>query len=195
MLRIALALTALAVAAPALAQDSASPQDPAPAAASEDGVVAEQAPIVAPPPAQGRLLVAVNVDDAEVLVDGQAVGRTPLAVLTLPPGRHTVAIRAVGFEPYSRSVDLTVEGARVDAYLDPTPDQASAIAAHEAEEAAAYGAAAPADPWYRKWWVWAAVGGGAVVLTAIIVGIAVAAGGGDGGTQEGFPVPPLPEAM
>ncbi len=148
----------------------------------------------APPaaPETARVLVAVNADEAEVVVDGESVGRTPIAPVELTVGTHTLAIRGVGYETYSRSIEVPAEGLRVDVYLDPTADQAAQLAARDAEQAEGYGQ--DEGEWYEKWWVWAAIGGGVVVLTAFITAVALAAGGGDG-EQEGFPVPPIPESM
>ena len=147
----------------------------------------------APPPAApqtARVLVAVNADRAEVTLDGEAVGETPLAPFEVEPGRHIIAVQAVGFENYSRSIEIPAEGLRIDVYLEPTADQAEELAARDAREAEGYAASSPEGEWYEKWWVWVAAGAGVAVLTAAIVGIAIAVGGDD--TQEGFPVPPIP---
>lgn len=152
--------------------------------------VANALPAAPPaPPAKARVLIAVNADEAEVVVDGEAVGRTPIAPVELAIGTHTLAIRGVGYETYSRSIEVPVEGLRVDVYLDPTADQAAQLAARDAEQAEGYGQ--DEGEWFEQWWVWAAIGGGVVVLAAFITAVAVAAGGGDG-EQEGFPLPPIP---
>jgi hypothetical protein len=50
-------------------------------------------PIEPLPAATGSLLVTANVSDAEVRVDGDFVGRTPLPTLpTVPVGRRSVSI-------------------------------------------------------------------------------------------------------
>ena len=160
------------------------------------GSVASAIPAAPPlPPVSARLLVAVNADGADVLVDGESVGRSPLSALEVEPGTHTLVIRTAGFETYSRSIEVPAGGLRVDAFLEPTGNQAEELARRDAEEAAAYGSAED-DGLVHRWWFWAAVGGGAVVMTALIVAIALAAGNGEGGgVQEGFPIPPLPESM
>lgn len=144
------------------------------------------------PPATARVLIAVNADEAEVVVDGESVGQTPIAPVELSIGTHTVAIRGVGYETYSRSIEVPAEGLRVDVFLDPTADQAAQLASRDAEESEGYGQ--DEGEWYEQWWVWAAIGGGVVVLAAFITAVALAAGGG-GGDQEGYPVPPIPGGM
>lgn len=146
----------------------------------------------APPPAApatARVLIAVNADRAEVVVDGESVGQTPIAPVELTVGTHTLAIRGAGWETYSRSIEVPAEGLRVDAFLDPTADQAAQLAERDSQESEGYGGGE--GEWYQQWWIWAAVGGGAVVLTVLITAIALAAGGGDA-EQEGFPVPTIP---
>lgn len=157
------------------------------------GPVASALPAAPPaPPETARVLIAVNADRAEVVIDGESVGQTPVAPVELTVGTHTLAIRGTGWETYSRSIEVPVEGLRVDAFLDPTADQAAELAARDAQASDGY--AADEGEWYQQWWVWAAVGGGAVVLTVLITAIALAAGGSDG-DQEGFPVPPIPGGM
>jgi hypothetical protein len=158
------------------------------------GAILEPVASALPPPppaapATARVLVAVNADEAEVVVDGESVGQTPIAPIELSVGTHTLAIRGVGYETYSRSIEVPAEGLRVDVYLDPTADQAAQLATRDAEESDGYGQ--DEGEWYEQWWVWAAIGGGAVVLAAFITAVALAAGG-SGGDQEGFPVPPIP---
>ena len=145
----------------------------------------------APPaaPATARVLIAVNADRAEVVIDGESVGQTPIAPVELTVGTHTLAIRGTGWETYSRSIEVPAEGLRVDAFLDPTADQAAQLAERDTQESEGYGT--DEGEWYQQWWIWAAVGGGAVVLTVLITAIALAVGGGDE-EQEGFPVPPIP---
>ncbi len=55
----------------------------------------------------GFLVLEVNVDDAEVLVDGEAVARTPVrAPLSLDVGRHRVEVRAAGHLPEQRTISV-----------------------------------------------------------------------------------------
>lgn len=154
------------------------------------GPVAAALP-AAPPaaPATARVLIAVNAERAEVVIDGESVGQTPIAPVELTVGTHTLAIRGAGWETYSRSIEVPAEGLRIDAFLDPSADQAAELAARDEREAEGYGQGE--GEWYQQWWVWAAIGGGAVILTVLITAIALAAGGDDP-EQDGFPVPPIP---
>jgi hypothetical protein len=58
----------------------------------------------APPPpvaSTGTLTVTVVQEGAEVYVDEQLVGTSPVAAQTLSPGSHTVRVRMPGFSEYS----------------------------------------------------------------------------------------------
>jgi hypothetical protein len=43
---------------------------------------------------------------AEVVVDGKAVGRTPIKALALSPGPHTVVLTHPDYEPFRRVVTV-----------------------------------------------------------------------------------------
>ncbi|TNF24076.1 MAG: PEGA domain-containing protein [Deltaproteobacteria bacterium] len=60
--------------------------------------------------ATGRLVLQVSPFGATVLVDGAVVGTAPVEPLDVAPGKHTVAVRRVGFSTMTRDVD--VQGAR-----------------------------------------------------------------------------------
>ena len=52
-----------------------------------------------------HLAIHTAVPDAEVLVDGQRVGRTPLpGSITVPPGRRVVELRRPGYRSERREV-------------------------------------------------------------------------------------------
>lgn len=63
-----------------------------------------------PPPAplatSGTLTVTVMQEGAEVYVDEQLVGTSPVAPQTLSPGSHTVRVRMPGFSEYSDVVTV-----------------------------------------------------------------------------------------
>lgn len=70
----------------------------------------------------GGVRFIANVDDAEVLVDGRPVGRTPLTLDTIDAGDHVVTIRRTGFAEYNERV--RVEGGQltvVNAVLSEDP--------------------------------------------------------------------------
>ncbi len=158
------------------------PADGISAAALQD-TIAQLAPGLPAPPARGSILVAVNVDGAMVAVDGQMVGESPVAPVEVPPGSHTVSVNRAGFQPYSRSVEVTLDGVRVNADLQPDEEEMARLA--DLEDEAREQAEGP-KPWYKRWYVWAAAG---AVLVGASVAVGVAAGGAD--DPQGFNVPPI----
>lgn len=84
----------------------------------------------------GTLLVASDVRDALVTVDGKAEGYTP-AVLTLPVGEHEVKVTKFGYEPHNRKV-LLKKGAQtqVEAELVQANEVAAASRSLESAESA-----------------------------------------------------------
>jgi len=69
------------------------------------------------PPATGSLVVTANHDPALVEIDGKESGFTP-AVLSVPVGRHRVAVRMPDMRPFETSVEVDEkEGGKVHAEL------------------------------------------------------------------------------
>jgi hypothetical protein len=65
------------------------------------------------------------VPAADVVVDGELVGKTPLAAtVTVAPGAHQIEVRRAGYTPASRSLTLG-DGARSDLTLDPVVDKST----------------------------------------------------------------------
>lgn len=63
------------------------------------------------------------VPAADVVVDGQRVGKTPLeSTVTVAPGSHDVEVRRAGYASATRSLALG-DGARADVTLDPVVDK------------------------------------------------------------------------
>jgi hypothetical protein len=54
----------------------------------------------APPQNPGALVLKCMVDGAEVFVDGNKVGTTPLAPMPFPAGDHTIKVTKLGFSPF-----------------------------------------------------------------------------------------------
>ena len=161
---------------------------------SAGDLVAQAAPQLAgampAPPPKSSLLVAVNVDDATILVDGEEVGTSPAAPIEVTPGRHAVSVSRPGFEDGLRSIEVgRGEDARLDVVLEPSADNVALLEADAAPTGEESAPAGPSDPWYTRWYV---IAGAGVVLAAVIVGVvvAVASSGGDDGPQ-GIPVPPI----
>ncbi|MFO0678695.1 MAG: PEGA domain-containing protein [Polyangiaceae bacterium] len=81
-------------------------------------------------PLQGRiahLAVKSRLPGADVVVDSQVVGKTPLSTsLSIVPGKHTVELRRAGYSTAKQELDLG-DGATGEVTLEPQ-EEASAIA-------------------------------------------------------------------
>ena len=65
------------------------------------------------------------VPAADVFVDGERIGKTPLeSTVTVAPGTHEVEVRRPGYTPATRSISLQ-DGARGDLSLDPVVDKSA----------------------------------------------------------------------
>jgi hypothetical protein len=70
--------------------------------------------------AKPTLTVTSDPTGANVSVDGQSYGRTPLTLRDLPAGSHTVVVTMAGKQPITRTVDLRAGGTHdVVANLEP----------------------------------------------------------------------------
>ena len=67
---------------------------------------AEPAPAAASPPATGALSVETDPPGATVLLDGTAVGTTPLRAVQVAPGPHHVRAQAAGYLPAEERVTV-----------------------------------------------------------------------------------------
>jgi hypothetical protein len=136
-----------------------------------------------------QLLVYSDPSGAEVLVDGQSRGRTPLA-LVLPHGSHTVSLVKPGYRTTTRQavlssqvsveMDVTLQKLEVAAVPLPPPPVAAVPgggpahapgavpgAAAKAPSSATAPAPPPARPGPRpRLWTWVAAGAAAAVLGA-----------------------------
>ncbi|MEZ4369051.1 MAG: PEGA domain-containing protein [Kofleriaceae bacterium] len=123
--------------------------------------------LLAPEQLHGAISVLSGLVGATVTLDDQVVGTTPLlAPLTrLPLGRHTLALRAPGYEPFVDTVDVRFQKtSRVVVNLisqAPTEPVAPPVTVVRERRA-----------WYARWYVYAAVGA-AAVLTGAVVGHAI----------------------
>ena len=77
---------------------------------ASSGAVVEQ-------PGTASLSVKSDVHDAQVLVDGREIGRTPLIEVPLLPGEHQVRVQKEGYEPYGKRVRLET-GRSLTLYVD-----------------------------------------------------------------------------
>jgi hypothetical protein len=152
-----------------------------------------------PPPPAPSLLVVTNVEGAVVTVDGQEIGRAPVAAIEVMPGRHNVVVAAPGWASGNRMVQVGEAGlTRADFDLEPETATRAALEAGRSWSGGAGGGGGsmPGEPggddtpFYARWYV---IGGAAAVVVATVVIIAVAASSGDPeiGPPAGIPVPPI----
>ena len=82
---------------------------------------ARQGPAVVPTTGHGGVIeVLSHPQGARVLLDGNVVGRTPLAIADVPEGTHEVRLEITGFNPWVTSVRVSDGSrARVGASLEP----------------------------------------------------------------------------
>ena len=96
-----------------------------------------------------RVDIAVDRDEADVFVDGELQGRTPLdESLRLAAGDHEIEVRLDGYRTHRERIEVH-GGQQVELSID-------------MEEVRA--------PWYRQWWVWTIIG---AVVVGTSVGLAV----------------------
>jgi hypothetical protein len=87
----------------------------------------------------GSIVVTTNVDDAEIRIDDEVVGRSPLGSLAwyVEPGRHLVTARKDGYLDGSERIDVSVGPPRsvfvrvqrvIGGTSDPPPDEPKASA-------------------------------------------------------------------
>jgi TolB-like protein len=98
--------------------------------------------------AVGGLSLSASQEEAEVYIDGELVGSTPLKpVGKLKPGRHSVRVSRERYRDYV-----------ADVYVDPAQTSSLFV---ELERLP--------DEWYETWWFWTGVSGAAVAATAAAV--------------------------
>jgi hypothetical protein len=78
----------------------------------------------------GMLVIGGNVPEAQITIDGEAVGQVPLTI-NLSPGRHRVLVTAEGWASMERDVEVPSEGStqvtanlvRPLGYVEPAPPE------------------------------------------------------------------------
>lgn len=167
-------------------------QEASPAAAVAAIVQPLLASMPAPPPPPPTLLVAVNVDGAQITVDGQPFGESPAAPMDVSPGRHNVVVGRNGWATGNRIVNVAEIGAtRADFDLEPSPDTLAELETGRVHDDGSHTRAGarggPEQPWYTQWYV---IGGAAaVVVGLVIIVVVVAASGTDLVAPDGIGVP------
>jgi hypothetical protein len=156
-------------------------------------LIAQLASLMPAPPRRTTLLVASNIDEATVSVDGQEVGTTPIAPGDIAPGEHTVSVSRPGYLVQSHRIEIAAgQAARLNFDLEPTPETAAGDAADLSAGfgggEAGGGSTGGGDSILTQWWFWTAIGG-AVVLGVLIGVIAAVASGPE--QEEAILVPPI----
>lgn len=140
----------------------------------------------------GKLKIDVNVDDANVLVDGESYGTSPVLGQTVyvEPGKHTIAARKNGYADATKAVDVgpgqlaTVVLVLRPSTERPTGDTPSTTPPINPD--ATKVVVEPVDPHRSsslpgastsstRTWIVAGLGAAAVVATATAVGFGIAA--------------------
>ncbi len=156
-------------------------------------------------PFSGLVKFTCNVKQAEVYVDNNMLGHTPL-IRDVVVGKRKVMIVKDGYNDFV--TDITVRPGEkhfVEGVLTPFRDlspEVMAVAAEEKKKAlqaendrklqANLSKSEPVQPaspwyadWYKQWWVWAIAG--AVVVTAVSVPVALTSGGVQSGLHDHMP--------
>jgi hypothetical protein len=119
----------------------------------------------------GAVVVEADVADAEVRVDGDVVGKTPLggAPYYVEPGTHVVVLRKEGFVDATQSVDV-LKGPPKSVALSMRPVESGAPAQPPLAPAVASEAAPspPSTPIETRTYV--LVGGATLTVVAVVVG-------------------------
>lgn len=133
-------------------------------------------------PQVGRLVVRVSVPDAAVAVDGDAVGRSPLADdLMLEPGEHLVEVALDGYAPVRRELRLAAgESVVLDLMLEVLGRSDGGTTAGVGAVAPDGTTTAPGDDGLSPALFWTMLGvGGAAGIAAGVVGGLTLAGAAD----------------
>lgn len=67
----------------------------------------------------GSLSVSSNPPGAQIYLDGEVMGVTPMTIQYITEGEHTLILRMEGYTDYTETVTITPEGAVVSATLIP----------------------------------------------------------------------------
>ncbi len=147
----------------------------------------------------GVLSVTSSIPGAQVFVDGQPLGAAPVNEQPLTPGDHDVTVVKEGYaEQLTRLQVRPGKDYPLHAELVPASDRPARAslapdgAGGQGMELGVSQTAAPAQPWFKRWYVWAAAG--AVVVGVTTVAVVSSQGFGPKNREAvcGFPGPPKP---
>jgi hypothetical protein len=142
-----------------------------------------------PPPPRQFLLIAANTDGAEVRVDGEPVGETPLAPVELDPGQHVVQVAREGVGAENRTIQMR-PGQDLRINVDFDPESSAAEGTRYDWETGELVQEEEETPWYLRWYTIA--GASAVVVAGVVVAIVLATGDDESPRDPlGQPIPPL----
>jgi hypothetical protein len=121
----------------------------------------------------GRIKVIADLRGAQVSLNGEAQGKTPLAapLEVRAPATYQVSVQKPGYVPFEATIDVLPDG---------TVEVKARLVQKEGKL-----------PWYKRWYVWAAVGG---AVAAAGIGVAVYFGTRVDETPMGFILKPMPSA-
>jgi hypothetical protein len=130
--------------------------------------------LVAPNRLTGALAIQIDVQGADVFIDGKHAGTTPLAgpIENLPPGEHALRLTSPFMRDYFAYV--TIHQSKTSQLVVDTEEIRALQATLSAVD----------SPFYRRWWFWPIVGG---VAVAAVGGTLFALSAGDGRSKV---VPP-----
>jgi hypothetical protein len=74
-------------------------------------------PTVAPANAMASITVESSVTEADIEVDGNFVGSTPSKV-DVTPGPHSIAVKKNGYQSWTRTMNVSGTGAKINADLE-----------------------------------------------------------------------------
>ena len=120
--------------------------------------------IESPYPTTGTLAITAEQIGAEIIIDGELVGNSPLQPIEeVEPGEHQVQVSMEGYLDDERTVEVVAgEVATVSVTLQPEPPPPPPPP--------------PSTPIWRRWWFWTAIGA-VVVGTGLGVGLGVGLSG------------------
>jgi tetratricopeptide (TPR) repeat protein len=124
----------------------------------------------------GRFMLQLRPSTSELTLDGKQIDARPDTPLLLGIGEHQLQVRAEGFEPQQRALDIK-GGERETLTILLSAAHSEPIAAHSP---ATNDSAPGARRWYRSPWLWTGV---AIVLAGAAVGTAYAVTRDAGGPE------------